>query len=437
MLKMGCAKVDVTPDFSVFLHGYGARTHDTKSVENPIEVGVIALEQAGKKVLMITADMIGINCFWCRKIQAELTTEFGLYEPDIWISGSHTHFAPGFWGFPVVGGNDAEIGLHPNDGRYYTLWMNALKQAVRTAFSALRPVSVECADMPVPGIAFNRRTVRKDNGKVDTNYIYPHDHASDYHFSPIDDRLSVWRFMADGRPQAVLARYSCHPVTGGEDMYGISGDYPGYFKRAVERILGCPGFFLLGTAGDVVPMRRAGTSREDLGEVLARTIKLNDLKFQPADDFSLATAVFTVKSHIARLDGYDRKERESRWQREVRQARPDTYNEALVNEAYKYEISARYPETNDPEIPIHLLRLGDRVLVGLPFEVLTQIGLRLSAACPSALIATITGGYEGYLPLAEDFPKGGYESDRGAEFAQDTGDRILEACIAEVRKFAK
>ena len=56
MLKMGCAKIDVTPDFPVFLRGYGARKQKTTLVEEPIEVGVIALEQDGKKVLMITAD---------------------------------------------------------------------------------------------------------------------------------------------------------------------------------------------------------------------------------------------------------------------------------------------------------------------------------------------------------------------------------------------
>lgn len=436
MLKMGCAKLDVTPDFPVYLRGYGSRNSRTVKVENPIEAGVIALEQDGKKVLIITADIIGIYVTFCRRIAAAVKAEFGIDYPDIYIAGSHTHFAPGFEAFTVTNpGGELDLGAYPADERYFEFWLGKVKNGIRYALADLEEVSLESAVIPVSSIAFNRRTVRKADGKVTTNYIYPKN-PDDYHFSPIDQDLHVWRFMKANRPKALLARYSCHPVTGGAAMDAISGDYPGMFKQAVQEHLGCPGFFLLGTAGDVVPMRRNGASRRDLGEVLASTIRLNELVFRKTDDFKLAAANFTVPGKLSRTAGYDRKQKEARWQAEVERAKREMLpvDEALIAESYRYDIADRYP-SDDVAIPVQMLRLGHQVLVGLPFEVLSAIGLELRAACPEALVTTITGGYEGYLPLAADFPKGGYETDQGSNFAPATGNDILNACIEAVKKF--
>ena len=44
MFRMGCATVDVTPDFPVFLRGYGARNELSSGVADPIAAGVVALE---------------------------------------------------------------------------------------------------------------------------------------------------------------------------------------------------------------------------------------------------------------------------------------------------------------------------------------------------------------------------------------------------------
>ena len=57
MLKMGCAKVDTTPDFPVYLRGYGFRNRQTDAIADRLETGVIALEQEGKTILLITADL--------------------------------------------------------------------------------------------------------------------------------------------------------------------------------------------------------------------------------------------------------------------------------------------------------------------------------------------------------------------------------------------
>ena len=434
MLKMGCAKIDVTPDFPVFLRGYGARKQKTTLVEEPIEIGVIALEQDGKKVLMITADNIGIHVEECREITERIRKEFGIGYPDVMISGSHTHFAPGFSAF-AVSFPEGELaqGVYPADTQYFEFWYGKLRIAVRAALDDMEPVTLDYVVIPVSGIAFNRRTVKKSDGLVKTNYLLP-PNLDDFDFSPIDEKFYVWRFRKANRPKAILGRYSCHPVTGGAEYYGISADYPGYFKRCVQDEFGCPGFFLLGTAGDVVPMRRNGQSRRDLGEVLARTIRLNELNFRKADDFVLETGNFTVPGTLVRIADHATMEQDFQAALADAKKYPHEYRPEFGAAAGRYLIARRFA-SKEFDIPIQLLRLGRHVIVGLPFEVLTAIGLELRAACPEAVIASITGGYESYLPLASDFPKGGYETDNGANFAPETGNRVLEGCIAAVKKF--
>jgi len=83
------------------------------------------------------------------------------------------------------------------------------------------------------------------------------------------------------------------------------------------------------------------------------------------------------------------------------------------------------------------VRLGDKVLVGVPFEVVSAIGLALKKACPNAVMTTLTGGNEMYLPTAADFQNGGYETEWGANFAPETGDNIAAAAIALAQKLNK
>ena len=435
MFKMGCATVDVTPDFPVFLRGYGARNELSSGVADPIAAGVIALEQSGRKVLLITTDNDGVHAEICRLIAEKIESEFGIPADHVFISASHTHFAPGFSRYAVTqAGGSLELGIYPADTAFFEFWLGKVRTAVREALADLEEVTLDSAEIPVPGIAFNRRTVRKSDGLVTTNYVIPED-PENYTFSPIDDDFHVWRVMKGGRPKALLGRFGCHPVTDGGLSYEISADFPGAFRRAVERDCGGPAVFVQGTAGDVVPMRRTPRSREDIGEILSRLILLNELNFRPTGEFSLVPEHFTVPTRLTRFPETD--DLEGFWKNALEEARrlpPEEAYLSLYEGASRYLLAKRFGK-KEFDFPVSLLRLGNETLVFLPCEVLTDMGLVLRQACPEALVVSLTGGYEDYLPLSADFAKGGYETDSEADFTPDTGDRVLAACIDAVTKY--
>jgi predicted dinucleotide-binding enzyme len=75
------------------------------------------------------------------------------------------------------------------------------------------------------------------------------------------------------------------------------------------------------------------------------------------------------------------------------------------------------------------------VLVALPFEVLSELAVTLKAQCPHSVLVSCANGYQGYLPMAHEFKRGGYEVAPAAHFAPDTGDRILKTILKTLKSF--
>ena len=434
-MKLGTGKRFTLPGRDSMLRGYGFRKELSHGVEDPIELGVLALSEGDGKetVLLITADIAGINVSECEKIYALLKEKYGIPAEQIWISSSHTHFAPGFEGY-FINHTDGLLayGDHPEDGEYRALWHARLLDAVDSALNSMEECILEHVEVEVPGVHFNRRTIKKSDGLIQQSYEYP-DNDDEVIFQPCDNTLTAWRFMTEKGPKAMLMAFGCHPVTGGADPYTVSGDYPWYFKAKVEELFGCPGFFMLGAAGDTVPRMRGPSSqrqtnkfnsRKNIGEILALTLQQNMRLFRKDKKQCLAMKVVDVPVQLP--PELDHANAEKNFQEAHKNKDPQ---EAFYLAS---RLLARAYPAMEFTMPLRFLRLGDKVLTGMPFEVLSAISLRLKEANPEAVLTSITGGYNGYLPLACDFPREGYECSFGAtHFAPGTGDKFLEEAIAE------
>lgn len=434
MLKMGCVKVDITPDFPVYLCGYAARNSLSNTVEEHIEAGVMVIVQGKKKLLLITLDMTGICVKQCNRIYSDLKAATGYDASDIYLCCSHTHFAPGFGDkYITFPGGQLPLGIYPAEEKYYDFWLKQVVSGIKNAEKKIEPVELEETEIPVSCVSFNRRTVIKETGMVETNYLWPENNADKYEYQPVDTTFNVWRFKAGGEVRAVIGRFGCHPVTGGKEFYGVSADYPGYFQKYVEEFFGCPGFFMLGCAGDVVPRQRNGSARKDIGCVLATSIRLAERTFRKVGEFTLESKIAEIPMRLVMK--CDRASADKLWAAELKRAKAmKKYDNELGLIAYKHEFVKLYPE-DKVKLPIRFLRLGDKVLVGLPFETLTEIGQKIQMACPNAVVTSITGGYEGYMPLAKEYKRGGYETDRGARFNKNAGNQLVEFVVKMLEKF--
>lgn len=438
-LQFGAAVRDITPRYPVWLPGYASRDHKSTGVAGPIQIGALAVSDGKDKAVIVACDLIGLKLSTCAAARGKIAARTGLSADRIMIACSHTHFAPTI---ETGASMSAKIGFTEPDPRFAEDFNAKTLEVVEDSLRALAPARLLTARVRVPALLFNRRTVKKD-GKVENNYVYP-DHPEDYVFGPCDDELTILKVMGDDGVRAVLLNFGCHPVTGGEvqdrDHYRISADYPGYVREVIAREYGCPVFFTLGAAGDTVPVKRYGPSRRQIGEALGNTVLLAEKMFVEAKpEFRADSVTVPLKTLVALDPEKARREFEaaraasmdkvlettSDSKKNADLAMSDPYAKALT----WYRRSQLYPE-NRQDISLQCLKLGPLALVAFPFEVVCEISRRLKTACPNAALVSCANGYQGYLPLAEDFARGGYEADpMECHFQENAGDLLLEAAI--------
>ena len=90
MLKVGYARVDVTPPLGTFLSGYfEARYAD--GILDPIELVAIAMNDGEESSVIITADFLGIRNEFADKFRKNISKVTGVSEDHIMISALHQH----------------------------------------------------------------------------------------------------------------------------------------------------------------------------------------------------------------------------------------------------------------------------------------------------------------------------------------------------------
>lgn len=435
-LEFGTAIRDITPAYPVWAHGYSGRTERSRGVREPLSLGCLAVSDGTRRVVIVTLDMIGVRGYVCDELYALIAKETGVTYPDVLISGSHTHFAPALH---RTSSSSPEIALVDPDPKYVEDVKTKLVEAVRESLRRLRPAQLETVRLQVPAILFNRRT-RKDDGLVHNCLLYPED-AAPYTFSPVDSELTVLRVWDDDGIRAVLLNFGCHPVTGcspdGEN-YRFSADYPFYVRQTIADKWRCPVFFTLGTAGDSVPINRRDDCRERLGNVLGNSAILAERTYSrdPVDTVDAevvhveAETILTVDPATAEAEYVAAREQCLAL---ARDAASDAANgaatEAFSHATTRYERSLLYPE-NRAQIGVQFVRIGSTVFVGLPFEVLAEISLKMKERNANSVLVSCAGGYQGYLPLEYEYPRGGYEaSEWSTHFVPGTADRLLETIL--------
>jgi neutral ceramidase len=449
-VTFGVATRDVTPPFAVMLGGYANRDHQAHAVSERIQLSALCLQgrntEGRSRLVVLAMDTIGVRAADVQILQAEVEKECGLRREELLIAASHTHFAPFIspQRFP-----SPELGILEPDPRYVSLVRRAAVEAVRQSCETLTLGELQVHRMDVPAILFNRRTILRASGSacaVETNFLYPGDPAL-YEFSPVDPQLSVLRIVADGAPRVALANFGCHPVTGGMNgpgsHYDVSADYPHYLRDAVSRAWGCPTLFTLGAAGDSVPLQRAGLSRKRIGATLGNSILLAERAFvacgEAGQEVLIARRAVRMEARtILRTRGTDAEKQYESARASMQGKKPGEATDLELQHFQATMLGAfrarLYPE-DKATIEVAMHRIGDIVLVAFPFEVLSGVALLLKKVDPRVVLVSAANGYEGYLPQAFEYERGGYEATtESTSFEPGTMDRLLEKISKELER---
>jgi neutral ceramidase len=429
-MKAGACELDITPAVGSEIPGQWLRRTATH-VRDALKVNALAFESQGTPAALVSCDALSLK----NRVVADLRRRLSsLVNPEcLLLAATHTHTGPPIC--DVLGSTSDETTI--------AALVDAIEQAVRTAFDRFDTARVGWATTPAPGFAFPRRwrmadgTAQMHPRKDDPNLVEPESDA--------DDTLTVMSVCRpDGSPIALAVNFACHATfVGGERYY--CADYPGVVRRSAQQALGEDAvvLYLNGPCGDVCQDDVADLNESRFGEepmerigaqLAARAVSLATQACSagalgPAKHPIIRGATELIPIAVRAVPDADLRRAEEWAVGRSLDEVPQNVDEIKMRELLIVEQERR----DRPILDIEAggLRVGDGALVALPGEIFASIGRDIRADSPfrHTAIVELANGCYGYVPIADAFPRGGYETwlCRSSRLMPEAAGQMVEA----------
>ncbi len=381
--RAACVKVDITPETSQWLHGYGPR--QSEGIHDRIYHRIAAMNDGTTTFYLVSTDICTISPAFYHAFCAKLERETGIKTEQIWWSTTHTHSAPHVGAQDLgalFGGTLGDRFSIKHDTEYWEWVSDRLVKGIKDADAQLKPARLGIGTGSARANV-NRRK-RKEDGRIVLG-VNPD--------GVVDRQIGLLRLeRLDGTLIGLIANYAIHATALGGGNKQISGDVTGFAAAYVEGKAGAPMLFINGAEGNVAPLYSVGSNINDprlkeydtlLGD---RILETNASIAETTSDvsFSLGSTVIETPRKVG-LGWID----------------------ALANYA---SVSAE--GINQVRVPVYSLTINDDTVVwAAPLELFSEIALNIRAASPFAntFYFGLTNGSLLYMPTKVAFAEGGYE----------------------------
>ncbi len=407
--KAGVATVDITPEESIWMAGYAARTKPSEGVLQRLYAKALALEdETGKRSILVTADLLGFTRDMWLPISEQIQKRYGISSDRLVLNASHTHSGPvtGQLGRPSyeLDTQQAEVVR-----RYTKRLVEQVVALAGRAIDALEPASLSFGQ-GFAGFAVNRRRVGHRE--------YP---------GPVDHDVPVLRIQdQSGNLLAVLFGYSCHATVLND--YRINADWPGFAQAAIETTHpGVVAMFVNGCGADQnpLPRRRVELARK-FGEILSIAVELVlDAEMEPLRG-PLRTALDTVEVRFQEPPSRQEFEKIAKTSDGYERRHAEQMIEALDD---KGKLPSGYPYL------AQVWQFGDSLtFISLSGEVVVDYSLQLRRqyGWENTWVSGYNNDVFAYIPTARIVREGGYEGATSminyghpAPFAESVEEKIM------------
>ena len=398
---VGRAKRPITPPLGTPLYGYPKyEQRKATSVHDELNANVAAFGYGTPTALLISMDICAIRTDLRNRMAAEIAKVTPVSAENIIIASIHTHsgpcvtFTPG-WGIS----NDAYI-----DEILIPRTVEAAKAACESTEEALLGVGTTESR-----VGINRRELVLEGWAG----------LGQNPYGCFDPEMTVLSFVnLKKEPILNIVHYGCHGTASGAGPE-ISRDWPGYMIDRMEAQTGAMTFFANGAEGDVGPRlsngRTVGTMAmaAELGGVAAIDAMraYRNIREYRAVDFSVVKGELNIP-----YKPFPKKEEIEAELREIEKGEivgtAIILQNTLKDRLKIYENGEEIPESW--KFPQVILRFNSVVFVPFPFEVFSEITVRLRQYSPfgHTLGLCNANGALAYLPSQEQIARGGYEVDQ-------------------------
>lgn len=399
----GCAKVDITPPFSVHLIRTGTMVpRSPLGVNHRLYARVVVLQEkaAGIKsrfVVIISADIFYFSAASADRLRSAIVERWHIENEGIILNGTHTHSAPyaptGFYSMAIDPALDEEYDR-------YTRWMEEqILVGVAGAMNSMEEVYAERGSGACAIASYRRK-------QVDGKWLMAPDEQV-----PTDSEVSIIQFRKPGgEVKALIVNYACHPTTTYDDY--ISSDFPGAAMDLVEAAYdgGVVSLFLQGCCGDIKPrVIRDGWyyhgNDEDVrnfaGQLADEVLKVVNQPMQPVttDRFIfLQTRIQLPFRHVPTIE-------------ELASYRNDG-RELMRTWSKKLMAHPQFLLT-DETFELTYVRIADNLgFLAMNGEVVQEYGRYIKEVSAGQVIPLgYSNGHTTYIPTDEQLAQGGYEAD--------------------------
>jgi len=371
----------------------------------------IALGDGIDTFVIVSFDLIGFTDLLVNSIHKAVFDSAGIKAEQLMLNCSHTHNSPVTMPamFPLPEDEDLK-GKSACDKQWENKMVTITAGTVKSAVNNLRKVSMSQGKAPVQ-IGFNRRL----NNSVNAN-MTPNSHG------PVLRETDVVVIEDNESEIALLFSYAAHPVCVHYTSYEFSADFPGYAVQYINsKYPGSMPAFLQGCGGNVNSTLVGGYEVAELdGFKLGEAVVNGAESSEPIDpsrisygqrnfylpfmDIDIETAKLVIK----------RIEESSGTNKENPDFKRIVCHMVMDRWAQKFKSIAEDKDAY-PGLPFQAQAIAfgkSLAIIAYPDEVFVDYAIYIKEHSPfeQTIVLGYTNGCKSYIPSAEAFYLGGYET---------------------------
>jgi len=366
--QAGVAKIDITPQISTPLAGYGARNSAfSTGVRDHIFSRALVISDGETRVAIVSNDILLI----LKDLKDEIAKNVADLNLDgILLTATHTHSGPGGYSdIPIV--KIAVMGKYVPEYRKFLV--EQISRAIREANGNVKPARFGSAIVDAPGYGRNRR--------------HPEESA------PEDPSLGLVKITdISGKPMAYLVNYAVHSTIFSERNLEISGDLAGAIEQAIEeKEPNALAMFFAGPLGDQSP--NCQMQEDDVACLNRLGSGLGTEALSGFSKISLTENV-RLKLYDEMIDMPEGNLRKGCWV------------------GLKWLMMPMGKELLRERAEIMAIEINDTLIYGVGAELAVEVGFHLKAQHPDkkVMVFAHANDWQGYLLTPEEYDFGGYEA---------------------------
>ena len=411
-IKAKWFEADISPEIGTALAGYGMNDVSIAKYDSLLASG-LCLDDGSNRVLLVSLDLLGLDYDTIKDLRKRLSTITGAAEEGVMISCTHTHQGPHS---RALARNEAIAENSFDRKRDSLLNTDYLKMMFARIEAAAREMAAK--DWGEYVVGYHSAQCHENRNR---RYTTEDNHASFIAHRPILHKLSTGIadhevgtviLMGDKGPAYVVGNWSAHPLTSHAPGLGglrISSDFPGFYRRYIESETGAKAMFVQGAAGDLV------TTDDEYGNAAAKRVGEAVAMQSIFGILSMGRCYERFAIQKPRVGGKIRS-----FESRLRKRWRDFYG------------------CDTATFDVQAVAIGDVCFVGVPGEVVCELGLEIKWNSPFArtFIAYLATGYHGYMTPMNLMAAGGYEAQSHRYASADTLKMVKTAqdAMVELRR---